>query len=266
MLIQLIYCSAARTMLTPAELTRLLGVSRRNNSRENITGMLLYSEGSFFQVLEGDEEKVERLFSLIEKDSRHHALTIIAREPIAERSFGDWTMGCADLMPEQVDDIIGTNDFLAGGHSFAALGESRVKKLLNAFKSGRWRGRITGSALSEKTTGTSAGGDGMPPDFAPAWADRPQGDGRFSYAFQPIIDSTSKRVFSYEALIRGPGNESARQVLESVEASESLDFQTQSQIYAIHLAVHLGLSTRLNRRPTAPSRLQTQATLTPWRP
>jgi blue light- and temperature-responsive anti-repressor len=32
---------------------------------------------------------------------------------------------------------------------------------------------------------------------------------RFSFAFQPIVDATTHEVFSYEALIRGPGDEPA---------------------------------------------------------
>jgi EAL domain-containing protein (putative c-di-GMP-specific phosphodiesterase class I) len=31
----------------------------------------------------------------------------------------------------------------------------------------------------------------------------------FSYAFQPIVDTLAREIFSYEALIRGPANEAA---------------------------------------------------------
>ncbi|MCK6682224.1 MAG: BLUF domain-containing protein [Thermoanaerobaculia bacterium] len=48
MLIELAYCSAAKTAFTPAELTRLLRVARQNNARDGITGMLLYADGRFF--------------------------------------------------------------------------------------------------------------------------------------------------------------------------------------------------------------------------
>jgi EAL domain-containing protein (putative c-di-GMP-specific phosphodiesterase class I) len=35
---------------------------------------------------------------------------------------------------------------------------------------------------------------------------------RFTFAFQPIVDVIAREVFSYEALLRGPGNEPAYQI------------------------------------------------------
>ncbi|HPB31711.1 MAG TPA: BLUF domain-containing protein, partial [Candidatus Sumerlaeota bacterium] len=53
-LIHLIYCSAAARPFSHKALTDLLGIARIHNARYGLTGMLLYSDGSFFQVLEGD--------------------------------------------------------------------------------------------------------------------------------------------------------------------------------------------------------------------
>ena len=110
MLIQLIYCSVASHIFSHEELSGLLRFARQKNAKEDITGMLLYAEGSFFQVLEGEEKKIRLLFEKIEKDRRHHSITIIIQEPIAERSFGDWTMGYADITHEDLDTIIGANN------------------------------------------------------------------------------------------------------------------------------------------------------------
>ncbi|MBV9880522.1 MAG: hypothetical protein JO180_08495, partial [Gemmatirosa sp.] len=38
----------------------------------------------------------------------------------------------------------------------------------------------------------------------------------YSYAFQPIVDTDARALFSYEALVRGPGGESAKHVLDRV--------------------------------------------------
>jgi Sensors of blue-light using FAD len=53
------------------ELTDLLRKSRDNNAALGITGMLLYKDGNFMQVLEGDEERVRALATKVSQDRRH---------------------------------------------------------------------------------------------------------------------------------------------------------------------------------------------------
>jgi hypothetical protein len=54
MLIQLLYSSKATTALSPAELTAILDKSVANNQARQITGLLLYRDGCFLQLLEGE--------------------------------------------------------------------------------------------------------------------------------------------------------------------------------------------------------------------
>jgi EAL domain-containing protein (putative c-di-GMP-specific phosphodiesterase class I) len=68
----------------------------------------------------------------------------------------------------------------------------------------------------------------------------------FSYAFQPIVDAVAREVFSYEALIRGPANEPAFQVLERVPAQSKYQFDQDSRVAAIGLGARLGLHCHLN--------------------
>ena len=49
-------------------------------------------------------------------------------------------------------------------------------------------------------------------------------DPNFTFAFQPIVDTIAREIFSYEALIRGPGNEPAYQVLKQVPGERLLLF------------------------------------------
>jgi len=221
----------------------LLRDARQKNAKNNITGMLLYAEGSFFQVLEGEAEKVKLLFEKIDQDERHQNLTIIVEEPIAERSFSDWTMGYAVVNPEDIDNIIGANDFLVRERSFAQLGKGRARKLLKAFKYGYWRTKISDSDLPSD-----------PPDrisqnipaFAPAVTQELFSKGIYSFAYQPIINAKTRQIFSYEALLRGRNNESVLQVQNSMTSSEFCELDAQSRIGAITLAANLGLSTHLN--------------------
>jgi len=68
----------------------------------------------------------------------------------------------------------------------------------------------------------------------------------FSYAFQPIVDTVAREVFSYEALIRGPANEPAVRVLEQVPDDLKHQFDQDSRIQAITLAARIGLKCNLN--------------------
>ena len=88
----------------------------------------------------------------------------------------------------------------------------------------------------------------LPPGVAGGDQQRPRVDcvPAFSYAFQPIVDVVTREVFSYEALIRGGANEPALRVLERVPAHAKYQFDEDSRLAAIALAVQLGLQSHLN--------------------
>ncbi len=68
----------------------------------------------------------------------------------------------------------------------------------------------------------------------------------FSFAFQPIVDALAGDIYSYEALVRGCGNESAFSILERVDADAMPAFDERARIVAIELAARLGIGCRLN--------------------
>lgn len=247
MLIQLVYCSKATSPFTPRDLAQLLRVSRANNARHGITGMLLHDEGSFFQVLEGEEGVVGPLFEHIRQDPRHANIVIITQEPVPARAFGDWTMGYSELTAAELDSVLGVNDFFGNHHTFADLGESRAKKLLLGFKSGYWHSQVSNLAAGNAVgIGNEPGMAAPRPFFAPAKAGGLPVGKAFSVAFQPIVDVHTRSIFSYEALLRGKNNEPAGQVLggQSEEAIGQID--TQSHAIAVQLAAYHGLQTCLN--------------------
>ena len=139
-LVHCIYCSAsAKGDFRPADLDTLLQECRRKNAKAGITGILLYRDGSFLQVLEGDRAVVEDLFEKITADKRHNQSRKIILEPIAERAFAAWTMGYPRISSRELAEIPGLNDFFGHGKSYLDIGEGRAKMLLDAFKEGRWR-------------------------------------------------------------------------------------------------------------------------------
>lgn len=141
-LIHCIYASAASHPFSMEEIEELLEKSRRNNAVVNVTGMLLYEDGSFFQVLEGEAQSVEKIYRKVCADERHQRVSKLIYEPIEERHFGDWSMGLAELTKDQLNEVEGLNDFFRSARCFTQLDDGRAKQLLKAFKDGRWRTSI----------------------------------------------------------------------------------------------------------------------------
>lgn len=143
-LTQIAYASAATEPFPPDRLADLLRVARQKNAAAGVTGMLLYLNGSFFQVIEGPAPVVDALVGRISADPRHTKVRVLLQEPVAERTFGAWSMGLGRLDAEQLAGEDGLNDFFANGNSFFDLEPGRAKQLLVGFRGGRWRQAIEG--------------------------------------------------------------------------------------------------------------------------
>jgi len=122
----LVYVSSATRLLGEKELLELLEGARRRNHAAGITGMLLYHEGNFMQVIEGPEGAVKVLESRVARDERHHGMITVYRAAVKERSFGDWSMAFRALDRAEAERIEG----------FQALGDG-------SFLESRFRERPT---------------------------------------------------------------------------------------------------------------------------
>ncbi len=100
MLIQLLYSSKASMDLSPAELTAILDKSVANNQANKVTGLLLYRDGCFLQLLEGEQAMVEATFERISQDARHHQLESLFSTECKQREFACWYMGFHTPQPE----------------------------------------------------------------------------------------------------------------------------------------------------------------------
>lgn len=101
-LVQAVYYSSARHSLTDLELGQIMEVSVRRNLASGITGMLLYLDGSFMQVLEGESAAVAETLIRIERDPRHTDIIVIHNAPLAAREFGQWSMGFRSLSAKEL--------------------------------------------------------------------------------------------------------------------------------------------------------------------
>ena len=106
----LIYTSHAVTQFSEAGLIQLLEQCRTFNKEKDISGMLLYLQGKFIQVLEGNKVEVNALYSSIEKDPRHKKVTKVIEGNSPHRIFKGWSMGFKKLTHEEFSNLSGFQD------------------------------------------------------------------------------------------------------------------------------------------------------------
>lgn len=108
----LVYISSATDLFSESQLDSLLIKSRENNSKLNITGILVYSEGNFIQAIEGKQEDLDFLFNKISLDPRHKSIFKLYQNPIPERMFSEWSMGLRKVDKSIINEMPGLSDFM----------------------------------------------------------------------------------------------------------------------------------------------------------
>lgn len=103
----LMYVSYATRPFSQNELKDLLETSRRNNQVRDVTGMLLYIDGKFLQVLEGPKEAVHQIFNVIKLDTRHKRVNVIIEGKLKKRNFDAWYMSFKSFTARQFEKISG---------------------------------------------------------------------------------------------------------------------------------------------------------------
>ena len=104
---QIIYSSEAATPMQTDDLEKLLCHARRRNADEGITGALVYAEGIFLQILEGDKVRVQDLMATIRRDMRHVSVLVLREGEIPAKIFGNWKMAYVGATPQQVAEWAG---------------------------------------------------------------------------------------------------------------------------------------------------------------
>ncbi len=94
-----VYRSRAVRALSPAELHELTTVAQSRNSRQSVTGLMLYDNETFFQWLEGPAPGVGEVMASIVADRRHTDVEILHKRPAEIRMFADWSMALATPGP-----------------------------------------------------------------------------------------------------------------------------------------------------------------------
>lgn len=99
---QIMYSSQASAPMTVAGLEQILADARTGNQARDVTGALVYVDGVFFQILEGEKDVLRNLMASIERDARHRAVKVFYEAEVDVRAFESWRMAYLSPTAEQM--------------------------------------------------------------------------------------------------------------------------------------------------------------------
>jgi hypothetical protein len=97
MQVRMLYVSRATGPQTTTVTSSILIKAREHNREHNITGVLCQGQGLYLQVLEGDRTALNRLYTRIVNDRRHHDVEMLLIEETDERRYARWSMALVAL-------------------------------------------------------------------------------------------------------------------------------------------------------------------------
>lgn len=89
----IVYVSSAVGSPSEAELSELLFRARAKNVEVEVTGILLYHEGTYFQYFEGPTTGVDVVYQRIRSAPMHRGIIELMSTSISGRLFANWSMG-----------------------------------------------------------------------------------------------------------------------------------------------------------------------------
>ncbi|MBZ9728396.1 BLUF domain-containing protein [Salegentibacter sp. JZCK2] len=128
------YVSTVNPALSETEIQKALEFSKNWNNDNGITGILLYSEGNFFQVLEGGEQLLKDLFCRIKADERHNNIIPIFQKQIPGTKFETYEADFISLDDRYKDEHF--DIYFAHISLLDPSIQSSVKYILNNFTEG----------------------------------------------------------------------------------------------------------------------------------
>lgn len=133
-MIQLIYISTAKRLMTADDLQSIMLTSLIHNSKKHVTGILLFDQGTFCQALEGEQRVVHELFKKIKNDPRHTNIIKIFDDEIQSRDFSSWSMRFINLNQYDRNKIDGYQEFNEAFQNQNFIKPNEAKKMLLHFR------------------------------------------------------------------------------------------------------------------------------------
>lgn len=229
MLTTLIYQSQLSAECSDDFLRILSREACEKNRSMQVTGILLFNGTEFFQVLEGEENVVDTLFSHICEDLHHTDVVELMRDYSAYRRFSDIGMTLFDL--QKIDANVLTDEIRHMNQvQNRDLPDDRVFRFIKrfitqggwyrsseGFKSSQWK--MVSNEHSRKITLPSSGQTSL-----------------CTFAFQPIVEPISGQISSFEALIRSPAGKSPEELFASIPPESLYSFDLETKAVALQQA------------------------------
>lgn len=116
-MIQLVYTSKAQEGLSRDDIESIINLSLKNNKKNNINSILIYSGTHFLQLLEGEENIVNITYLKIKNDNRNINNTVIYKKPILKQYFPKYKIEFRNTEQTTLESIVilclrDTNDFI----------------------------------------------------------------------------------------------------------------------------------------------------------
>ena len=88
-----VYCSRAAEGVDEVEVGRIVEAAQRCNLARGITGVLVFGNGVFFQLIEGPGTEIRKLMATLHCDPRHYdVVSLDWSEERRERLYPNWEM------------------------------------------------------------------------------------------------------------------------------------------------------------------------------
>ena len=125
------YVSKVIATIPEGEINSILEKAIHYNNSNGISGILIYCEGNFFQLLEGEKEKVIELYSQIQDDPRHSEIITIVEKPVKARD-GSTGYYCELITDSSKCNSIQIEKYLSYTHILDVKSRNAVKRVFDA--------------------------------------------------------------------------------------------------------------------------------------
>lgn len=104
----LVYISKAVDDLSYTDIREILDVSKKNNLKDQVSGLLILRDDYFLQLLEGPEKAVRECLGRILLDDRNYSLRLLIEAKSDERLMPEWSMAFhdGDITSRSTEDLV----------------------------------------------------------------------------------------------------------------------------------------------------------------
>ena len=129
------YISSFVKDMSEVEIVNLASQAAKKNAENDITGVLMAKGGVFFQIIEGPEDNIDRLFTNILKDPRHEkVITLCIQTGDLKRLFPNWHMKEINLDTTTSERLQPVRAIIDAVHAQATI----IENLTEALAASAW--------------------------------------------------------------------------------------------------------------------------------